>query len=99
MRKGARRADGPRQRRKRLRGVRGPLGKTLMRRTKAGSVVAYMRTSSAANVGADKDSEKRQRAAIEAFAKRSGADVLAWFFNPAVLPTRLPRQKSLRFLR
>jgi hypothetical protein len=30
--------------------------------------VAYLRTSSAANVGADKDSEKRQRAAIEAFA-------------------------------
>jgi hypothetical protein len=30
--------------------------------------VAYLRTSSAANVGTDKDSEKRQRAAIEAFA-------------------------------
>jgi hypothetical protein len=29
--------------------------------------VAYMRTSSATNVGADKDSEKRQRAAIEAY--------------------------------
>ena len=32
--------------------------------------VAYLRTSSAANAGADKDSEKRQRAAIEAFAGR-----------------------------
>jgi butyrate kinase len=32
--------------------------------------VAYLRTSSAANVGADKDSDKRQRAAIEAFAKQ-----------------------------
>ena len=32
--------------------------------------VAYIRTSSAANVGADKDSDKRQRAAIESFAKR-----------------------------
>ena len=30
--------------------------------------VAYLRTSSAASVGADKDSDKRQRAAIEAFA-------------------------------
>ena len=28
---------------------------------------AYLRTSSAANMGADKDREKRQRAAIEAF--------------------------------
>jgi hypothetical protein len=32
--------------------------------------VAYLRTSSAANVGSDKDSDKRQRQAIEAFAKR-----------------------------
>ena len=30
--------------------------------------IAYLRTSSAANVGADKDSERRQRAAIAAFA-------------------------------
>ncbi|RWI29279.1 MAG: serine recombinase, partial [Mesorhizobium sp.] len=30
--------------------------------------VAYLRTSSAANVGADKDSERRQREAVEAFA-------------------------------
>ena len=29
----------------------------------------YMRTSSSANVGADKDSEKRQPAAIEGYAK------------------------------
>jgi hypothetical protein len=34
--------------------------------------VAYIRTSSAANVGADKDSDKRQRAAIEGYAKRAG---------------------------
>ena len=31
--------------------------------------VAYLRTSSAANVGADKDSEKRQRQAVAAYAK------------------------------
>jgi len=41
-----------------------------------------MRTSSATNVGADKDSEKRQRAAIEAFAKRSGSEIVAWFYDP-----------------
>jgi DNA invertase Pin-like site-specific DNA recombinase len=34
--------------------------------------VAYLRTSSAANVGADKDSDKRQIAAITAYAKRAG---------------------------
>src|SRR5690348_17017161 len=46
--------------------------------------VGYTRTSSATNVGADKDSEKRQRAAIERFAKRGGFDVVAWFSDPAV---------------
>jgi hypothetical protein len=33
--------------------------------------VAYLRTSSATNVGEDKDSAKRQRDAISGFAKRS----------------------------
>jgi DNA invertase Pin-like site-specific DNA recombinase len=47
-------------------------------------VVAYMRTSSATNVGADKDSEKRQRVAIEAFAKRGGLEIVEWFYDPAV---------------
>jgi DNA invertase Pin-like site-specific DNA recombinase len=46
--------------------------------------VAYMRTSSATNVGADKDSERRQRSAIEAYAKRAGLVVLEWFYDPAV---------------
>jgi hypothetical protein len=35
-----------------------------MNKERAAKVVAYMRTSSAANVGADKDSEKRQRVSI-----------------------------------
>jgi len=56
----------------------------MAKREKIQKVFAYMRTSSAANVGADKDSEKRQRAAIEAFAKRTGAEVVAWFYDPAV---------------
>jgi DNA invertase Pin-like site-specific DNA recombinase len=47
-------------------------------------VVAYCRTSSAANVGADKDSEKRQRLAIEVFARRAGLEVVEWFYDAAV---------------
>jgi DNA invertase Pin-like site-specific DNA recombinase len=47
-------------------------------------VAAYMRTSSAANVGADKDSEQRQRTAIEGFAKRAGLEIVDWFYDPAV---------------
>ena len=46
--------------------------------------VAYLRTSSAANVGADKDSEKRQRAAIEAYAKANGIEVVETFYDAAV---------------
>jgi DNA invertase Pin-like site-specific DNA recombinase len=45
-----------------------------------------MRTSSAANVGADKDSDKRQRKAIEAYAKANGyiIDEADWFYDAAV---------------
>jgi DNA invertase Pin-like site-specific DNA recombinase len=46
--------------------------------------VGYMRTSSATNVGADKDSEKQQRAAIEGYAKRANMSVTDWFYDPAV---------------
>jgi DNA invertase Pin-like site-specific DNA recombinase len=46
--------------------------------------VAYLRTSSAANVGADKDSDKRQRAAIEGFAKRAGYIIVEQFNDAAV---------------
>jgi len=46
--------------------------------------VAYLRTSSATNVGADKDSEKRQRAAIQTFAKREGFEIVAEFYDAAV---------------
>ncbi len=45
---------------------------------------AYLRTSSAANVGADKDSETRQRTAIEAFARRAGFAIVATFYDAAV---------------
>ena len=46
--------------------------------------VAYLRTSSAANVGADKDSDKRQRAAIQSYAKRSGFEIVDEFYDPGV---------------
>jgi DNA invertase Pin-like site-specific DNA recombinase len=46
--------------------------------------VAYIRTSSAANVGTDKDSDKRQRAAIEAFAKAAGYEIVGEFYDAAV---------------
>jgi DNA invertase Pin-like site-specific DNA recombinase len=46
--------------------------------------VAYIRTSSAANVGTDKDSDKRQRAAIEGYAKRSGYELVGEFTDEAV---------------
>jgi len=46
--------------------------------------VGYLRTSSGANVGQDKDSEPRQRRAIERFAKRAGYEVVDWFNDPAV---------------
>jgi DNA invertase Pin-like site-specific DNA recombinase len=46
--------------------------------------IAYLRTSSAANVGNDKDSDRRQRGAIEAFARRAGYDLVAEFYEAAV---------------
>lgn len=51
--------------------------------------VGYMRTSSATNVGADKDSEKRQRAAIEAYAADAGYEIAPadWFYDASVKGT------------
>jgi DNA invertase Pin-like site-specific DNA recombinase len=46
--------------------------------------VAYLRTSSATNVGADKDSERRQREAIQAFSKRAGFALVDEFSDPGV---------------
>ena len=46
--------------------------------------LAYLRTSSAANVGTDKDSEKRQRQSVESFAKRGGFEIIAEFYDAAV---------------
>ena len=57
---------------------------TMTGKREAVEAVGYMRTSSATNVGADKDSEKRQRAAIEAFAKASRHVLVDWFYDAAV---------------
>jgi DNA invertase Pin-like site-specific DNA recombinase len=46
--------------------------------------VAYMRTSSATNVGEGKDSEARQRMAIETYAKSAGFVIIDWFYDAAV---------------
>jgi DNA invertase Pin-like site-specific DNA recombinase len=46
--------------------------------------IGYTRTSSAANVGEDKDSLVRQRKAIQGYANRAGYTIVAWFDDPAV---------------
>jgi DNA invertase Pin-like site-specific DNA recombinase len=46
--------------------------------------LAYLRTSSAANVGTDKDSEKRQRQSVAGFARRGGFEIVAEFYDAAV---------------
>ena len=48
------------------------------------TAVAYMRTSSATNTGEDKDSHKRQRAAIRAYARAQKIKVVEWFYDEAV---------------
>ncbi len=51
---------------------------------KSKTAIAYLRTSSAANVGNDKDSHKRQLAAIEAFARSAGVEIVAEYRDEAV---------------
>lgn len=46
--------------------------------------VSYLRTSSAGNVGTDKDSEHRQRNAIARFAKSAGYEIIEEFRDEAV---------------
>ncbi len=56
----------------------------MLNRGKLAEAVAYMRTSSATKVGDDKDSERRQRAAIEGFAMAGGYVITDWFYDAAV---------------
>jgi DNA invertase Pin-like site-specific DNA recombinase len=46
--------------------------------------IAYLRTSSSANVGEDKDRAKRQREAINSYASRAGYVVVEEFYDAAV---------------
>ncbi len=46
--------------------------------------VAYLRTSSATNTGEDKDSAKRQKSAIRAYARANGLKIIRWFYDEAV---------------
>jgi DNA invertase Pin-like site-specific DNA recombinase len=48
------------------------------------AAIGYTRTSSAANIGEDKDSVVRQRKAIQAYANKAGYTIVAWFDDPAV---------------
>jgi DNA invertase Pin-like site-specific DNA recombinase len=48
------------------------------------AALAYLRTSSSANVGSDKDSDKRQRQAIAAFARRAGYELVREYYDQAV---------------
>ena len=43
--------------------------------------VAYLRTSSPTNVGPDKDSDKRQRDAIQTFGGRAGYVIVDEFYD------------------
>ena len=53
-------------------------------RTELRAAIAYLRTSSAANVGADRDSDKRQRDAIRAYAASAGLEIVDEFYDAAV---------------
>jgi DNA invertase Pin-like site-specific DNA recombinase len=54
------------------------------KRAEKTKAVAYLRTSSAANVGADKGSDARQREAIQRYAKGTGLEIVGEFFDAAV---------------
>ena len=54
------------------------------RRGKRVEAVGYMRTSSATNIGDGKDSEARQKKAIEGYAKAAGTVIVDWFYDAAV---------------
>lgn len=59
----------------------------MVRATKTLKAFAYLRTSSAANIGEDKDSGRRQLQAIEAHAKRAGIALAGTYNDEAVKGT------------
>jgi DNA invertase Pin-like site-specific DNA recombinase len=56
----------------------------MAKRAEKVKAVAYLRTSSGANVGGDRDSDKRQREAIERYAKAASFDVVGEYYDAAV---------------
>jgi DNA invertase Pin-like site-specific DNA recombinase len=58
--------------------------KPMVQKRKLVEAVGYMRTSSATNVGPDKDSEKRQRHAIAGYARSAGMVIVEWFYDAAI---------------
>ena len=61
-----------------------PLGSTQSIRVFAIRAFAYLRTSSAANIGEDKDSGRRQVQAIETYSKRAGVELVGTYHDEAV---------------
>jgi Resolvase, N terminal domain len=55
-----------------------------MSRKNLAAAIAYLRTSSPTSVGPDKDSDKRQRDAIHAFAKRADFELVGEFYDAGV---------------
>jgi hypothetical protein len=59
-------------------------GQAMGKASQSTKVFAYLRTSSAANIGEDKDSGRRQLHAIEAYAKRGGVELVGTYHDEAV---------------
>ena len=60
------------------------IGANIMSRKELTKAIAYFRTSSATNVGEDKDSLKRQREAIAKYAQAAGYEIVAEYADDAV---------------
>jgi hypothetical protein len=60
------------------------------------TALGYIRTSSAANVGADRDSETRQRLSIGRHAALAGVELVGWYNGPPV--SRLTPQLARKAL-
>jgi DNA invertase Pin-like site-specific DNA recombinase len=56
----------------------------MVKPAKSVKAFAYLRTSSAANIGEEKDSGRRQFQAIEGFVKRSGIELVGTYHDEAV---------------
>ncbi|MEK9279881.1 recombinase family protein [Bradyrhizobium sp. ISRA442] len=56
----------------------------MAKQAKTVKAFAYLRTSSAANIGEDKDSGQRQLQAIETYATRAGIELAGTFYDEAV---------------